>query len=73
MPNITGAFSTYGGNISAAEGVFERGSAMGNVGVYTGGRMPAWIYFDASCSSVIYGASETVTPVSISTKLILKY
>ena len=65
LPNITGNFATYGGNINAASGAFLRGTAQGNVGVYTSGSMPAHVEFSASLSSSTYQDNAPVQQEAI--------
>ena len=69
LPNITGTVSAYEGGVSP-DGAFYKVS---------GGRCPTtgWaerdaIYFDASRSNAIYGASDTVQPPSVVLLYIIK-
>ena len=78
LPNITGR---VGGFIEAytewfTEGCFSGPENGGSVGSLVGGAQDLFIGthgFSASRSNSIYGSSSTVTPLSLSTKLILKY
>ena len=77
MPNITGGLGYIGGAqwaTPAPTGAFN-GTTGGNMGFANGGsgNWADGVTFNASRSSTIYGSSTTVTPLSLTTKLILKY
>ena len=60
------------------DGVFETGKYRDNTTIAQyassmAGTLQTKIFFDASWNNGIYGSSSTVTPLSMSTKLILKY
>ena len=78
MPNITGSVTPVSGTygiVTKGINAFKATKPMG-YNTYQGGpnSLP-WndVQFNASASSSIYGSSSTVTPLSLSTKLILKY
>ena len=54
-------------------GAFSTLSTSNSVGANFGSGFTKAFNFNASRSSAIYGNSGTVTPLSLSTKLILKY
>ena len=76
LPNITGLFNY---------GQIDGGGGFGASGAFTATRLNTGtgygnnrfgcpqISFNASRSSTVYGSSSTVTPLSLTTKLILKY
>ena len=74
MPNITGLAS-----LSKAEWADANGALFMHSEINSGSTATPYIgangtlKLDASRSSNVYGNSDTVTPLSISTKLILKY
>lgn len=77
LPNITGTWFTCGldNAMGQSTGAFSPATWGGNgynAHGYKAGAVD-YINFNASHSSAIYGNSSTVTPLSLSTKLILKY
>lgn len=78
LPNITGGFRPHGGNdlsvkdLSGAFSARPNGSAviaiMGTTGTGNTGAD-----FNASFSNPIYNNSGTVTPLSLTVKIVLKY
>ena len=76
MPNITGAFNygqINGGGGFSASGAFTATRLDTGTGYGNNKFGCPQISFNASRSNPIYGKSSTVTPLSLSTKLILKY
>ena len=78
LPNITGGFRPHGGNglsvrdLSGAFSARPNGSSVTGIGGNTGtGNIGA--NFNASLSNPIYDNSDTVTPLSLTTKIVLKY
>lgn len=78
LPNITGGFRPHGGNalsvkdLSGAFSARPNRSSVTGISGYTGtGNTGA--DFNASLSNPIYDNSDTVTPLSLSTKIVLKY
>ena len=72
LPNITGRFGTVawddGGCTGAFYGFERSPNAISNQG------QGDWrVYFDASHSNSIYGSSNTVTPLSLTSKFYIKY
>ena len=73
LPNITGkcgflgltSYSTIGGAFTKTE--------TSATGAFTAGDTKSLGVFDASRSNTTYGSSETVTPLSLSTKFFIKY
>lgn len=61
LPNITGRMGNTDGSSSSATGCFYRSGRSGKL-ENSGGEKDPDIYFDASRSSSIYGASSTVQP-----------
>ena len=77
LPNITGYFANgYRGVFSIFGGAFSITSAWVKFKDW-GGEGSAWNYdgadFNASRASVVYGNSSTVTPLSLSSILVIKY
>ena len=74
LPNIAGSIKIDRiGTNSNADGAFSRQvRATSGFGTYTPG-YDLTFAFDASRSFSIYGGSSTVTPISLSACLILKY
>lgn len=78
LPNITGDVSPVSGTYSQVTKGTNAFKATKPVSqnTYQGGSSPLpfnTITFNASDSNLIYGSSDTVTPLSLTTKLILKY
>lgn len=82
LPSSKGSFITRPsclGNAVEADGVFTGGSGgaetsgYGSVGGLFGPQGVVQLILDLSKSSEIYGASETVTPPSLSVLFYLKY
>ena len=73
MPNVTGAGESHNGSLAGMTGAFSTLSTSNSVGANFGSGFTKAFNFNASRSSSIYGNSSTVTPLSLSTKLILKY
>lgn len=72
LPNITGTFELWKFN-NWLTGSFYTKSSPGGAYTKDGGGDPAWeIGFDASRSSQIYGASETVQPASYTVRYYIK-
>ena len=68
FPNNAGRFDdTFGPeHATGSDAIYVIGPGVTHVSVNSDGEYPNWaIGFDASRSSVIYGASETVQPASI--------
>lgn len=68
FPNNAGRFdNTFGPeHATGSDAIYVIGPGVTHVSVNSDGEYPNWaIGFDASRSSVIYGASETVQPASI--------
>ncbi len=68
LPNNAGRFdNTFGPeHATGSDAIYVIGPGVTHVSVNSDGEYPNWaIGFDASRSSVIYGASETVQPASI--------
>lgn len=79
LPNIIGQAALKNGSrvpgfdsFSAAIQAYNIARG-GDAYAYVGNQTPFGFNIDASRSSSIYGSSTTVTPLSLSTKLILKY
>ena len=74
MPNITGDNVTRRNVVYGSDGVFVDTKEPSQPS-YKGGSSSylKTANFDASRSNTTYGNSTTVTPLSLSTKLILKY
>ena len=78
LPNITGSFRPHGGNglsvkdLSGAFSARPDGSSVTSISGYTGTDNTG-ANFNASLSSPIYSNSDTVTPLSLTTKIVLKY
>lgn len=72
LPNITGTFELWKFN-NWLTGAFFTKSSPGGANTKNGGGDPAWeIGFDASRSSSIYGASNTVQPASYTVRYYIK-
>ena len=73
LPNITGHFASATGKIYSTNGAFTtNGTVKGQLnGSYNGNLGKG--YLDASRSSLIYGNSDTVTPLSQTTNFLIKY
>ena len=77
LPNITGYFANgYRGVFNKFSGAFFVSSGWITFRDW-GGEGPAWTYdgaeINASHASIIYGKSSTVTPLSLSSILVIKY
>ena len=76
LPNITGTIA-QGTACAAIQGVVGAfgvdGSTNHAAQVYDGNMFPAWINFNASRASTIYGASSTVQSPAIAINFIIKY
>ena len=78
LPNITGStsFDSVAGpivkNTSITSGAIYRGAARSSA-LSRYNVAGSDLAFDASLSSSIYGSSATVTPLSLSAKIVLKY
>lgn len=71
LPNITGRFEGNGDDGTAHKtGCFYQG---GNMSGGNGGSGGAYILFDASRSSKIYGKSTTVQPPAIKVRVVTRY
>jgi hypothetical protein len=70
LPNITGYAGAPYVNIDPLTGAFYSGDAYG--GAAGGGNLFNRVYFDASRSSAIYGASNTVQPNALTCRYIIK-
>ena len=78
LPNITGGFRPHGGNLLSVTDLSGAFSARPNGVSVTGisgrtGTGNTGANFNASKSNSIYGNSDTVTPLSLTTKIVLKY
>ena len=76
LPNITGGFECYNYNAYAAYGVLYLEELYNdNSGNWANGNRCKYFRngFNASIASNIYGSSNTVTPLSLSCKIVLKY
>ena len=75
MPNITGNFADVPRASSSVDGCFYfTNGATSGTGYYDGGGGDAYVVnFDASRSSAIYGASDTVQPASLNLIPQIKY
>lgn len=84
MPNITGTLGKTGttdwdkgfANSESASGAFKAGVRQDKKNFANSQNISSscnGFSFNASASNLIYGSSETVTPMSLTTKLILKY
>ena len=73
MPNITGSGESHNGSLASMAGAFGTLSTSNSVGANFGSGFTKAFNFKASRSSAIYGNSSTVTRLSLSRKLILKY
>ena len=71
LPNISGSFSNVGGaEFSSADGAFyPSGNSIGYGHDILGISQPKTIYFNASRSSSIYGASTHVTPYNSAVRI----
>ena len=71
MPNITG------GVLTALDNSYVDGAIVSGYTDEWGGTVRGvarhWNYLNASKSNAIYGSSETVTPLSQSTLMLIKY
>jgi len=72
LPNITGE-TGYDHQGAFATGAFKSSFGTKQVAHFAGVNTTGAQGFDAAVSSPIYGRSNTVTPLSLTTKLILKY
>lgn len=76
LPNITGMFAadTYY-TIAEGSGAFLPSTTTPTWAVAAGhaGSIGKYFSFDASLSNSIYGSSETVSPLSQSTLMLVKY
>ena len=71
LPNITGRFEGNGDDGTAHKtGCFYQGNAMSGGNGGTGG---AYIHFNASRSSAIYGKSTTVQPPAIKVRVVTRF
>lgn len=70
LPNIAGYIDAFVGSV-ANTGVFSQYKRTTNA--QGGSSQKMGVDFDASRCSTIYGNSDTVTPLSLSTKFFIKY
>ena len=74
LPNIKGELFTVPANTSTdGTGAFRRTTTPNTAGAARGAASWSNINFDASRSSSVYGSSSTVTPLSESTLLCIRY
>ena len=73
LPNITGNFTIRGAFGVSANGAFTYSSTNNSGWGDASGQNQPTFNFNASNSSAVYGASDTVQPKSITVKLIIKY
>ena len=72
LPNVTGFFAIEAENI-AFGGAFRVGEVVSGHNGTPGGSTDARVYFDASWSNSIYGASGTVQPPAIKCRVFTRY
>ena len=74
-PAIVGQLGTYENKFSGGTGALYISGSTGNNNYHTngGGRSSAYIHFNASRSSSIYGASNTIRPTSKQTTFLIRY
>ena len=76
LPNITGGFECYNYSAYGTHGAFYLQELYNdNSGIWSDGNRCKHSRngFNASIASNIYGSSNTVTPISLSTKFFIKY
>lgn len=75
LPNIIGDIQTFNYNTpETTSGAFQQTTTVTNRSTTIGaGAGYQTINFNASRSSSIYGSSETVTPLSLSSIFVIKY
>lgn len=72
LPSITGSFGHLGVS-SFGKGAFTKVTFNSGWGNFASGNGNGTVSFDASRSSTIYGASDTVTPPSVTCHVCMKY
>ena len=74
LPNITGTvWRSRNNSYASIGGAFYYEMVYDADGTGGSAPTPVMVHMDASRSNSIYGSSSTITPLSLSTKLILKY
>lgn len=67
LPDITGSIVSFENAFSNAEGAFSTSGTNGTANYHNSGKtkMIKYIYFNASSSNALYGASSTIIPESL--------